>query len=142
LFSDKLANTHFWLATVGIALYIVSMWISGVTQGAMSSALGPDGGLAHPNFLEIMAAVIPLYAVRATGGALYLTGVILMIYNVWKTVKSSENGLVQTVADVPARFPADKQAVEYPAGLSPVLRFQTFLENRGLQLTAYSLVAV
>jgi cytochrome c oxidase cbb3-type subunit I/II len=142
LFSEKLANTHFWMATVGIALYIVSMWISGVTQGVMGNAVNPDGGLAHPNFLEIMSAVIPLHAVRAVGGTLYLLGLILLIYNVYKTVKISGNTVKDTVVDVPQRFVADKAVIEYPKGQSLVLRLQTFLEHRSMQLTAYSLVAV
>ena len=142
LFSEKLANTHFWMATVGIALYIVSMWISGVTQGVMSIAVNPDGGLAHPNWLAIMSAVVPLYAVRAIGGTLYLLGLFLLIYNIYKTVQSSEHGVVDTVAEVPARFSAESHPIDFPAGQSLVLRIQTFLENRGMLLAVFSLIAV
>jgi len=142
LYSEKLANTHFWMATAGIALYIVAMWVSGVAQGVMSNAVNPDGSLVHPNFLEIMSSVIPLYAIRAVGGALYLLGLVLLIYNVYKTVKSSSGIVEDTVVKAPARFNADKAPVEYLSGQPLVLKIQTFLENRGFQLTAYSLVAV
>lgn len=86
LFSRKLANIHFWCALFGIVIYVISMWISGVTQGVMSLKLDDSGVLVHSNFLEIMAAVIPLHAARAVGGGLYLAGFVMMIYNLLKTV--------------------------------------------------------
>ncbi|MCX6126235.1 MAG: cytochrome-c oxidase, cbb3-type subunit I [Proteobacteria bacterium] len=142
LYSEKLANVHFWIATAGIAIYIISMWISGVMQGLMSSAVNDAGLLAYPNYLEIVTAVIPLHVIRATGGALYLGGLLLLAWNVWQTVSRSHQGVVDTVVEVPAIRSAESLKVDYPAGASGLLRIQTFLENRAFLLAGLSLVAV
>jgi len=85
LYSVQLATTHFWLATIGLLLYVVSMWMGGVTQGLMWRAVDETGGLMYPNFLETVVKMIPYYWVRLAGGAMYLTGVVLMIYNLIRT---------------------------------------------------------
>ncbi|QEL54342.1 cytochrome-c oxidase, cbb3-type subunit I [Chromobacterium paludis] len=87
MFSVKLIEAHFWLATVGVVLYIASMWISGVTQGLMWRALNQDGTLTYA-FVEAVKASYPYYFVRFLGGALYLSGMLLMAYNVFRTVSS------------------------------------------------------
>ena len=79
-------NLHFWLATIGIVLYIVSMWIAGVMQGLMWRATNADGTLTY-SFVESLVATHPFYAVRLAGGGLYLAGMIVMAWNVWKTVQ-------------------------------------------------------
>lgn len=142
LFSEKLAGFHFWLATAGIALYIVSMWISGVMQGLMGSAITTEGLLAHPNYLEIVTSVIPLHMIRALGGTMYLTGVLIMAWNIWKTVQSSTNGCVNTIVELPKAIPADKIAVHLPEGTKAWVRVQAFFENRTYLLVIGSLIAV
>jgi len=83
--SVPLVTLHFWIATVGIVLYIAAMWIAGVTQGLMWRAVNPDGTLTY-TFVESTKASMPFYVIRLLGGTLYLSGMVVMAYNVWKTV--------------------------------------------------------
>src|SRR6478672_2777074 len=88
LHSQKAADLHFYTATIGIVLYMVSMWISGVTQALMLRATNVDGTLQYPNFVETLLAIRPMYVVRFIGGGLYLSGFVMMIWNLWKTARS------------------------------------------------------
>jgi cytochrome c oxidase cbb3-type subunit 1 len=83
--SVRLITLHFWIATVGIVLYIAAMWIAGVMQGLMWRAVSDDGTLTYA-FAESVKATYPFYAIRLLGGILYLAGMLVMSYNVWKTV--------------------------------------------------------
>jgi cytochrome c oxidase cbb3-type subunit 1 len=83
--SVPLINLHFWIATVGIVLYIAAMWIAGVMQGLMWRAVGEDGTLTY-TFVESVKATYPFYAIRLLGGLLYLGGMLLMLYNTLKTI--------------------------------------------------------
>lgn len=85
IYSKKLIETHFWIATIGIVLYITSMWISGIMQGLMWRAINSDGTLTY-SFVESVQAMHPFYIVRAGGGALFLTGMLIMAYNLAKTI--------------------------------------------------------
>jgi cytochrome c oxidase cbb3-type subunit I/II len=85
LFSRKLANIHFWLGTLGIIFYALPMYVSGLTQSLMWKEFNPEGFLVYKNFLETTVAILPLHMLRAVGGALYLTGAIIMTYNLIKT---------------------------------------------------------
>jgi cytochrome c oxidase cbb3-type subunit I/II len=85
LYSTKLANTHFWLGTLGIIFYALPMYVSGVVQSLMWKEFNNEGFLAYPNFLETTTAILPMYAMRAIGGGLYLVGAIIMTYNLIKT---------------------------------------------------------
>jgi len=87
--STKLIEAHFWLATVGVVLYIAALWISGVTQGLMWRALNADGTLTYA-FVEAVKATYPYHFVRFLGGTLYLTGMLLMAYNTFRTVASGK----------------------------------------------------
>jgi cytochrome c oxidase cbb3-type subunit I/II len=87
LYSRKLANTHFWVATLGIVFYAVAMYTSGVTQSLLWKQFSANGTLQYPNFLETTIRIIPLYFVRALGGVLYLLGTVLMVYNLIRTAK-------------------------------------------------------
>ncbi len=86
--SIKAIEAHFWLATIGIVLYIASMWIAGVMQGLMWRAVNDDGTLTY-SFVESLKAMYPYYTVRFLGGVLYLTGMLIMAWNVWKTVSGA-----------------------------------------------------
>ncbi|HKQ81408.1 MAG TPA: cytochrome-c oxidase, cbb3-type subunit I [Steroidobacteraceae bacterium] len=86
MYSTKLMDAHFWIATVGIVLYVVSMWIAGVMQGLMWRAINADGTLTY-TFVEALKATYPYYAMRLVGGLLFLTGMLIMGYNVWRTVR-------------------------------------------------------
>ncbi|MEM6830196.1 MAG: cytochrome-c oxidase, cbb3-type subunit II, partial [Bacteroidota bacterium] len=88
LFSKKLANTHFWIGTLGIIFYAVPMYWAGFTQSLMWKQFNPDGTLVYSNFLETVSQIIPMYALRAFGGLLYLSGVFVMAYNLVKTARA------------------------------------------------------
>lgn len=85
LYSLRMVNWHFWLATLGIVFYAASMWVAGVTQGLMWREYGPDGYLVN-SFAETVAALHPMYVLRAFGGLLYLTGGSIMAYNITRTI--------------------------------------------------------
>jgi cytochrome c oxidase cbb3-type subunit I/II len=104
LHSTSLANLHFWLGTVGILLYVAAMWTSGITQGLMLNATTDKGTvLAYPNFLDTLNAIRPMMLMRVIGGGLYLTGFLLLGWNVWKTTRGAQpvNGTVDVFADDP-----------------------------------------
>ncbi len=88
LYSKRLADLHFYIGTVGILLYMISMWVSGITQGMMWRATDESGALLYPNFVETLIAIKPLYWTRLIGGLLYLTGMMLMAHNLYLTAKS------------------------------------------------------
>ncbi|MCA9513315.1 MAG: cytochrome-c oxidase, cbb3-type subunit II, partial [Myxococcales bacterium] len=90
LASKSMANTHFWLATIGILLYAISMWTSGISQGLMWRALTDDGALMYPSFVETTGTIWPMYIVRGVGGTLYLAGFVLLFINVFKTVRGGK----------------------------------------------------
>jgi cytochrome c oxidase cbb3-type subunit 1 len=89
LYSLKLVETHFWIATIGIVLYIASMWISGILQGLMWRAVNADGTLTY-SFVESVAAMHPFYMVRTLGGLFFLAGMLLMAYNIWRTIAGAK----------------------------------------------------
>jgi cytochrome c oxidase cbb3-type subunit I/II len=101
LYSKKLAEAHFWVGLFGILIYYISMWAAGLTQGMMWRALGPDGNLVYPDFVETVTRIVPLYWVRALGGLLFISGAVMMIYNLVKTAQSGEkNPAGERVPDV------------------------------------------
>jgi cytochrome c oxidase cbb3-type subunit 1 len=87
MYSVPAINVHFWIATLGIVLYIAAMWIAGVMQGLMWRAVNPDGTLVY-TFAESVKATYPYYVVRFVGGLLYLAGMGVMTWNVVMTVRS------------------------------------------------------
>lgn len=101
MWSVKLIDLHFWVATIGIVLYIAAMWIAGVMQGLMWRAVNPDGTLTY-TFVESVKATYPYYVVRFGGGLLYLGGMCLMGYNTWMTLRGRST--------VTARIPELKAA--------------------------------
>jgi cytochrome c oxidase cbb3-type subunit 1 len=96
MYSTKLINTHFWLHTVGVVLYIVAMWISGVMQGLMWRAVNSDGTLMY-SFVQSLEASYPFYFMRFVGGVFIVVGMLIMLYNVVKTV-AAEKGALQAEA--------------------------------------------
>ena len=101
LYSKKLAGTHFWIATIGMVLYVVSMWAAGITQGLMWRAFDTTGRLQYPDFLETVTRLLPMYWVRALGGTLYLTGTLIGAYNVYKTWTTRPATYVEVEVEVP-----------------------------------------
>lgn len=88
IYSIRLANIQIWTATIGLVLYIVSMWIAGISQSLMWRAIDASGKLVYPNFIETVVKIVPMYWVRAIGGTLVLTSLIIMVYNLYKTAKA------------------------------------------------------
>ncbi len=89
MYSMKAVTLHFWIATIGIVLYIAAMWIAGVMQGLMWRAVNEDGTLTY-TFIESIKATYPFYTIRLVGGLLYLVGICLMGWNVYKTVRAGK----------------------------------------------------
>jgi cytochrome c oxidase cbb3-type subunit 1 len=90
MYSVGWINTHFWLATIGTVLYIASMWVSGVMQGLMWRAVNPDGTLTF-SFIQEMEERFPYYVVRLLGGIIFFAGMLLMAWNVYKTIREEKN---------------------------------------------------
>ncbi len=89
LYSLKLVEVHFWVSTIGIVLYITAMWVSGVMQGLMWRAVDQDGTLTY-SFVESVQAMHPFYVIRFLGGFAFLSGTLVMAYNLWKTVAGAK----------------------------------------------------
>jgi cytochrome c oxidase cbb3-type subunit 1 len=85
MYSVRLIDWHFWMSTIGVVLYVVSLWIAGIMQGLMWRAVNADGTLTY-SFVESLEAMYPFYTVRLLGGALFFVGMLVMAYNVAKTV--------------------------------------------------------
>jgi cytochrome c oxidase cbb3-type subunit 1 len=100
MYSVKMIDLHFWTTTIGIVLYVASMWIAGVMQGLMWRATNADGTLTY-SFIESLAATYPYYAIRLLGGTLVFAGMLLMAWNVWQTVRQRSAEI-----DVPIPAPA------------------------------------
>jgi cytochrome c oxidase cbb3-type subunit 1 len=106
LYSLRLVNWHFWLATLGIVVYAGVMWVSGIMQGLMWREYDDQGFLVY-SFAETSAAMYPYYVMRVAGGALYLVGMLVMIYNVYKTIRGDVRAEVPMGAEAPALKPAE-----------------------------------
>jgi len=91
MWSVRLIDVHFWIHTIGVVLYIASMWIAGVMQGLMWRAVNPDGTLTY-SFVESLNATYPYYLIRLAGGLLVLTGMGVMAWNVWRTWRQAVPG--------------------------------------------------
>lgn len=89
MYSIKAIDLHFWISTIGVVLYIASMWIAGVMQGLMWRAVNPDGTLTY-TFVEALAATYPYYAIRLLGGVLFLAGMFIMLWNMVMTIKGDD----------------------------------------------------
>ena len=90
MYSMKAVEVHFWTATIGIVIYIAAMWIAGVMQGLMWRAINPDGTLTY-TFVESVKATFPFYVMRLTGGFLYFSGMVIMLWNTYKTVTAGRS---------------------------------------------------
>lgn len=90
MYSTKLISWHFWIATIGVVLYIASMWIAGVMQGLMWRASQPDGTLTY-SFVEAVKATYPFYAIRLLGGLCFISGMFMMAYNVYRTIRGKQS---------------------------------------------------
>jgi cytochrome c oxidase cbb3-type subunit I/II len=108
LHSKRLANLHVWIATIGIVLYVISMWAAGITQGLMWRAFDSTGRLQYPDFLQTVTRLMPMYYVRALGGSLYIVGLFLCAYNVVRTWMARPAVYAEPEITAPALAPLDK----------------------------------
>ncbi|WP_282044114.1 cytochrome-c oxidase, cbb3-type subunit I [Winogradskyella flava] len=135
LHSVGLANVHFWIGTLGIILYALPMYVAGFTQASMWKQFRPDGNLFYGNFLETVTEIMPMYWMRAIGGTLYITGMLILVYNVIMTVVRSNSKVTDELAEAPALQRVSKRRV---AGEG----WHTWLERKPVLLTIYATVAI
>ncbi|MDI9309334.1 MAG: cytochrome-c oxidase, cbb3-type subunit I [Limnohabitans sp.] len=134
LYSQKLANFHFWIGTLGIIMYALPMYVAGFTQASMWKQFNPDGSLVYGNFLETVTQIMPMYAMRAIGGTMYLIGMLVMVYNAFKTVSAG-----QTVEDELAEAPALTTIAPYRLKNE---KFHAWLERKPVQMTVLATIAI
>jgi cytochrome c oxidase cbb3-type subunit I/II len=133
LYSNKLANVHFWIGTLGILLYAVPMYWAGWTQAQLWKDFKPEGVLSYPNFLETVTQLIPMYLMRAIGGTLYLAGVFVMVYNLMKTAAQGK---------FMANEEAEAPALEREVMVHSKEHWHRKIERRPVQMLVLSLVLV
>ena len=132
LYSKKLANNHFWLGTLGILFYAIPMYWAGVQQSLMWKQFTDAGNLKYP-FLETVTYMKPFYAMRSLGGTMFLVGVLIMFYNIYKTVKAGK-----LVANEPAEAaPLEKEYVKHAGE-----HWHRWIERKPVQLMVLSLVVI
>ena len=133
LYSQKLANMHFWLGTLGIIFYAVPLYFAGFFQSLMWKQFTPDGFLVYPNFLDTLLQIKTAYWLRALGGTIYIVGVCIMIYNIWRTVKAGRL-VANEAAEAP---PLENVSVTSESG-----HWHRWIERRPIQMLVLSLVVV
>jgi cytochrome c oxidase cbb3-type subunit 1 len=102
----KAVSWHFWISTLGIVLYITSMWVAGILQGLMWRAYTALGFLEY-SFIETVEAMHPYYVIRALGGAFFVAGSLIMAWNIWKTITSAESAAEEALPAQPALVAAE-----------------------------------
>ena len=134
LFSTKLANFHFWIGTLGIILYTLPMYVAGFLQASMWKQFNPDGTLTYGNFLETVTQIMPMYWMRAIGGTLYLAGMLVLVYNITKTIMANE-----TIEDELAEAP---ELQKISSSRIKGEKFHPWLERKPIQLTILATIAI
>ncbi|TRX25517.1 cytochrome-c oxidase, cbb3-type subunit I [Flavobacterium franklandianum] len=134
LYSIKLANFHFWIGTLGIILYTLPMYVAGFLQASMWKQFNPDGTLTYGNFLETVTQIMPMYWMRAIGGTLYLTGMLVLVYNIIQTVRIGE-----AIEDELAEAPALQKITP---GRIKGEKYHAWLERKPIQLTIFAVIAI
>lgn len=133
LYSTKLANTHFWIATLGILLFAIPLYWAGITQWLMLREYTAEGLLAYPNFLETTTQILPMYFFRIVGGLLYFTGFLLFFYNIIKTIKTGS-----IVDNEPAEAPELENSSARKAGE----KLHRWLERKGVRFSILIFIAL
>ena len=134
LFSTKLANAHFWIGTLGIILYALPMYVAGFVQASMWKQFNPDGTLTYGNFLETVSEIIPMYAMRAVGGTLYILGMFILLYNIIQTVRHGS----KVEDELAEAAPLQRVSSGRVAGEA----YHTWLERKPVKLTIYATIAI
>lgn len=134
LFSTGLANFHFWIGTLGIILYTLPMYVAGFTQASMWKQFNPDGSLVYGNFLETVTEIMPMYAMRAIGGTLYFIGILVLVYNVVRTVMAGSK-VQDELAEASVLVKISNKQLKGET-------WHSWLERRPVQFTILTTVAV
>lgn len=133
LHSKSMATAHFWIATIGILLYIIPIWAAGLMQGLMWRAFDADGLLSYPNFVETSQKILPFYHTRVLGGVLYFAGLLLMVYNLMRTMAGAKK-----LDDERAQAPALR--VSEPEQYEPKTNWHRILEGSPMTFTIVAAV--
>ena len=133
LYSKKLANSHFWISTLGIVFYVIPLYWAGITQSLMWKQFTPLGILQYPNFLETVIQIIPMYVIRSFGGFLFFIGLFMMVYNLVKTAK--QGSFIKNEEAEAAPF--DRIADKLKRGM-----IHRWLEKRPVKFAVLSFVAI
>src|SRR5690606_1171141 len=155
IYSKKLAELHFWIGTMGILFYIVAIYAAGVTQGLMWRAFDETGRLAYPDFVETVVRILPMYWVRVFGGSLYVIGILLGGFNIFKTWSMRPAKYEEPIQEAPALGPYEGKTprliIPAHSTISPAgTRMRYFVEaawhrvweRKPLKLTVWVTVAV
>ena len=134
LHSIGLANLHFWIGTLGIIMYALPMYVAGFTQASMWKQFNPDGTLTYGNFLETVTEIMPMYWMRAIGGTLYITGMLILVYNIIITIKNGST-VEDELAEAPALERVSKKRTTNEG-------WHTWLERKPIQLTILATIAI
>lgn len=133
LYSKKLANAHFWIGTLGIVFYAAPLYWAGIAQALMWKEFTPLGILQYPNFLETVIQIVPMYIIRSLGGLLYYIGVIVMVYNLYKTAK--QGSFLANEEDEAAPITIEKDRPKKG-------KIHRWLEKRPIQFAGLATVAI
>ena len=133
LYSEKLANWHFFIGTLGIIFWALPMYVSGFAQSMMWKQFNLDGTLLYPNFLDTVTQILPMYVLRAIGGTLYLIGAVLLVINAWRTVKSGTLLREEEAIALPMAPKYQKEKGEY---------WHRWIERRPVSLLLWSTVVI
>lgn len=135
LYSEKLANFHFWIGTLGIVFYALPMYVSGFTQASLWKQFKPDGSaLQYGNFLETVTQIMPMYWIRAIGGTLYLVGVLVLVYNIIMTVRQGA-AVEDDFAEAPALAPISENRLKGET-------WHAWLERKPVKFAVYTTLAI
>jgi cytochrome c oxidase cbb3-type subunit I/II len=134
LWSNTLANFHFWIGTLGIILYALPMYVAGFLQASMWKQFNPDGTLVYGNFLETVTEIMPMYWMRAIGGSLYILGAFVMLYNLVQTIRNGS----EVTDELAEAAPLERVSKKRLAGEG----YHNWLERRPVQLTLLATVAI
>ena len=132
LHSLKLANAHFWIGTMGILFYAIPLYWAGWTQSLMWKQFTADGFLQYGNFLETVTQIIPMYALRALGGTLYVVGYLVMMYNLYKTIQAG-SFVAEEAAEAPPLPVHVKHTGEH---------WHRWIERRPVQMLVFATIAI
>lgn len=134
LYSEKLANFHFWIGTLGIVLYALPLYVAGFNQHLMWKQFNPDGTLMYGNFLETVTEIMPMYWMRAIGGTLFVIGLLVLVYNIIRTVAQGVK-VEDELAEAPALSVISSRRLKGE-------KWHSWLERKPIQFTLLSLVAI